>query len=105
VHHGGAGMTMTAAACGVPQLLLPDGGDRFLHADQLTAAGAGIALNQADADPAAILAAASSLLTDPRYRRAADGIRQEVAGQAAPTDIVDALASLAEPALSSSGSR
>ena len=34
VHHGGAGMTMTAAACGVPQLLLPDGGDRFLHADR-----------------------------------------------------------------------
>ncbi len=26
IHHGGAGTTLTAAACGVPQLLLPDGG-------------------------------------------------------------------------------
>jgi UDP:flavonoid glycosyltransferase YjiC (YdhE family) len=105
VHHGGAGITMTAAASGVPQLLLPDGGDRFLHASQLVAAGAGIALNHAEAEPAAILAAARSLLADPRYRQAAELIRQENAGQPAPADITGDLASLAAPALSSSGSR
>jgi UDP:flavonoid glycosyltransferase YjiC (YdhE family) len=105
VHHGGAGTTLTAAACGVPQLLLPDGGDRFLHAGQLAAAGAGLTISQADATPAVILDGARSLLSDPSYRRAARGIQHEIARQPAPVEIVDALASLTAPAFSSNGSR
>jgi UDP:flavonoid glycosyltransferase YjiC (YdhE family) len=105
VHHGGAGTTMTAAACGVPQLLIPDGGDRFLHAGQVAGAGAGLAINQADASPGAIRDATSALLSDRSYRQAARRIQQEVARQAAPVEIVNALASLAAPAFSSNGSR
>jgi UDP:flavonoid glycosyltransferase YjiC (YdhE family) len=105
VHHGGAGTTLTAAACGVPQLLLPDGGDRFLHAGQLSGAGAGIAISQVDATPAAILDGARTLLADSSYRHAARRLQQEMARQATPVQIVDALAALAAPAYSRNGSR
>lgn len=99
VHHGGAGTTLTAAACGVPQLLIPDGGDRFLHASQLAAAGAGLTIGQADATGPVIKEHAQALLTDPAYRCAARRIEQEVAIQAAPTDIVGELTSLAAPVM------
>jgi UDP:flavonoid glycosyltransferase YjiC (YdhE family) len=105
VHHGGAGTALTAAACGVPQLLLPDGGDRFLHAGQLAAAGAGISISQAEASPEAIAGAARCLLADPCYRQAARRIQHEVARQAAPAQIVDALAGLVAPAYIGNGSR
>jgi UDP:flavonoid glycosyltransferase YjiC (YdhE family) len=86
-------------------LLIPDGGDRFLHAGQVAGAGAGLAINQADASPGAIRDATSALLSDRSYRQAARRIQQEVARQAAPVEIVNALASLAAPAFSSNGSR
>lgn len=97
VHHGGAGTTLTAAACGVPQLLIPDGGDRFLHAGRLAESGAGLTIGQAEASDAAIRERIVALLSDPAYRCAARRIAQEVAAQAAPTEIVAALTSLAEP--------
>src|ERR1700722_327015 len=96
VHHGGAGTTLTAAACGVPQLLLPDGGDRFLHAAQLAGYGAGLTISQAELTDAALNEQAIALLTDPAYRQAAGRLAQEVAAQVPPTDIVDALAGLTE---------
>jgi UDP:flavonoid glycosyltransferase YjiC (YdhE family) len=107
VHHGGAGTTLTAAACGVPQLLLPDGGDRFLHAAQLAGYGAGLSISQADLTDAALNEQAMALLTEPAYAQAAGRLRQEIAAQAAPTDLVAELASLIdrEPVLRMTESR
>lgn len=41
IHHGGAGTTHTAARAGVPQVILPFGGDQFFWAGRIAARGAG----------------------------------------------------------------
>lgn len=40
IHHGGAGTTHTAARAGVPQVILPFGGDQFFWAARVVARGA-----------------------------------------------------------------
>jgi UDP:flavonoid glycosyltransferase YjiC (YdhE family) len=40
IHHGGAGTTHTAARAGVPQVILPFGGDQFFWAARVAARGA-----------------------------------------------------------------
>ena len=44
VQQGGAGTTMTALACGVPQLVLPQVSDQHFNAERLALTGAGTAL-------------------------------------------------------------
>ncbi len=48
VHHGGAGTTTTAALAGVPQLVVPQGGDQVYWAGRVTA----LAIGAAHEDPA-----------------------------------------------------
>lgn len=84
VHHGGAGTMLTAAALGVPQLILPQGADHFINADAAT--GLGFALRSTGAGVDADLL--GRLLTDEVLRKAAAATRAEITALPSPTDLV-----------------
>ncbi|MFF7993335.1 nucleotide disphospho-sugar-binding domain-containing protein [Kitasatospora xanthocidica] len=84
VHHGGSGSMMTAAALGVPQLILPQGADNFANA----AAGRanGFALTSAlDAVDTALL---DRLVTDDALRKSAAAMKAEIDALPSPADLV-----------------
>jgi UDP:flavonoid glycosyltransferase YjiC (YdhE family) len=91
VHHGGSGTTLTALDAGVPQLLLPDGADRFANADAVHARGAGIAAQGDDVDTALL----DRLITDENLRTASTEVRAEMAAMPSPADLVPRLVELA----------
>jgi UDP:flavonoid glycosyltransferase YjiC (YdhE family) len=93
VHHGGAGTSMTAAAHGLPQLVLPHFADNFAHADQLAAYGAACRVD-IDATGRTIRAAARDLLGDDRYRRRARSLQREISAQPPPSTVVHSLEGL-----------
>jgi glycosyltransferase len=102
VHQGGDGTTLTAAAYGVPQLAITQKPDAELPAGRLAAVGAGIHLCHQNlrADPGrrrAIRAAAGELLSGGAHRAAAYLLRQEIARQPPPADLVSRLVALAAP--------
>ncbi|MFE4636887.1 glycosyltransferase [Streptomyces sp. NPDC056773] len=84
VHHGGAGTMLTAAALGVPQLILPQGADHFINVEAAT--GLGFALRATgDEVDAALL---GRLLTDEALRKGAAATRSEIAALPSPADLV-----------------
>ena len=95
VHHGGAGAVMTAAAGGVPQLVLPCAMDQFLNGRRVAASGAGIALPAHRADVPSLRSALESLLHEPSYRSAATGLRADLRELPSPAGLVGELQALA----------
>ncbi|MBP2479313.1 UDP:flavonoid glycosyltransferase YjiC (YdhE family) [Crossiella equi] len=91
VHHGGSGTALAALAAGVPQLLLPDGSDRFLTADAVHGRGAGVraATGEISADLLRHVA------HDAGLRAVAKEVRAEIESMPAPEAVVPALAGLA----------
>ncbi|MDT0547467.1 nucleotide disphospho-sugar-binding domain-containing protein [Streptomyces lonegramiae] len=72
VHHGGSGTGLTAAAAGVPQLVLPRIPVTAEIGERLRNAGAGLLPPpERQADPAVIGEAVEALLDDPRHAQAA----------------------------------
>jgi UDP:flavonoid glycosyltransferase YjiC (YdhE family) len=86
VHHGGCGTTTSAWGHGVPQLVLPNGADRFINADAVTTSGTGIALR--DPTPKEIERSARLLLEAPSYRRSAATIRDEISTLPHPASVL-----------------
>ncbi|MFG2043819.1 nucleotide disphospho-sugar-binding domain-containing protein [Dactylosporangium sp. NPDC048998] len=95
VHQGGAGTTMTAVACGVPQLVLPRVGDQHFNAERVVVAGAGAALQAERARPDAIRDAVIGLIGDARWQAAATQLRQRNDARPAPAEVVGHLTRLA----------
>ncbi|MFI9724227.1 nucleotide disphospho-sugar-binding domain-containing protein [Streptomyces sp. NPDC052396] len=97
VHHGGAGTSMTATALGVPQLVLPQIGDQFHHAERLAAVGTALALDDPrdQDDPDQVRQAVLELLGDDRYPKAASVLRDAAAGMPSPVALVPELVELA----------
>ncbi|MGI5455116.1 nucleotide disphospho-sugar-binding domain-containing protein [Streptomyces sp. CA-249302] len=93
VHHGGPGTSLTAAACGVPQLsvtripqltvtgrrLARTGAVRHLRQSDVPAGDAGVRL---------VRTGLRSLLDDPAYTAAARSLRDEIEAQPSPADVV-----------------
>ncbi|GAB7188555.1 glycosyltransferase family 1 protein [Kitasatospora sp. Ki12] len=93
VHHGGSGSMLTAAALGVPQLILPQGADNFANA----AAGRanGFALTSSlDAVDTALL---DRLVTDDGLRKSAAAVKAEIDALPSPADLVADFESLVSP--------
>lgn len=84
VHHGGAGTMLSAAAHGVPQLVLPQGADQFVNADSIAAAGVGRRIGPT---PGAVGEAVGDLLGTCSERRAAATLQAEIAGMPSPDDV------------------
>jgi UDP:flavonoid glycosyltransferase YjiC (YdhE family) len=78
VHQGGLGTLMTAAAHGVPQLLLPRLADTLLNARRLAATGAGDFALPGEADAAGVRARLEGLLRSPAHTGAAAVLRSEI---------------------------
>jgi len=92
IHQGGFGSTLTAAALGVPQLVLPQLVDQTFQAARLEATGAAAVL--AAAEPAAIRDRVGALVHDLAYTRGAGALRDEISNVPAPADIVPDLEKL-----------
>ncbi|GAA1158057.1 UDP:flavonoid glycosyltransferase YjiC (YdhE family) [Kitasatospora gansuensis] len=84
VHHGGSGTMMTAAALGVPQLILPHGADHFINV--AAAETYGFALRStAEAVDADLL---DRLLTGEALRKSAGAMRAEIEAMPSPAELV-----------------
>ena len=79
VSQGGAGIVFGALAHGLPQLVLPQGGDQFLNAEACRDSGAALTLAPGEVTAAAVVEAASRLLTEPGFAAAAGAVRAEIA--------------------------
>jgi hypothetical protein len=90
IHHGGGGTTLTALDAAVPQLVLPDGADRYINADAVARRGAGIAASASDVDDTLL----RTLVTDEELRSVSAEVRAEMATMPTPTEIAAELADL-----------
>lgn len=95
VHHGGAGTMLTAAAYGVPQVVVPQGAGHVFNADRVQATGIGVSLAADMSDPSDIAAAVSSMLpAQSSWRRAAMSVQEENEAQVPPDAVVRRLEQL-----------
>lgn len=95
VNQGGAGSVLTAAAHGVPQVIMPQTADTPIIAANFSISGAAIALDVGDADPDAIRSAVTTTLGDEAVRAGARKLRDEIAATPSPADVVATLERLA----------
>ncbi|GAA2609129.1 DUF1205 domain-containing protein [Dactylosporangium fulvum] len=97
VHHGGTGTGLTAAALGVPQVVLPQWGNGFDFGRRLTEAGAGRSVTdragQDDTD--ALAGVLRTVLHDPAFRGSALRLRAEIEALPSPAATVTLLEELA----------
>ncbi|MEV5374524.1 nucleotide disphospho-sugar-binding domain-containing protein [Streptomyces nondiastaticus] len=93
IHHGGTGTAMTAAALGVPQLVLPPEHPALADcARGVALRGVGRRLDGADrADPVALRAEITELLDRTVHREHAQRLAEEISAQPSPADLVPAL--------------
>ncbi|GAA2634842.1 nucleotide disphospho-sugar-binding domain-containing protein [Streptomyces axinellae] len=96
VNHGGTGTVLTIAACGVPQVLLPLDPVHAVNADWLAAAGAGVRHASRPMEPERIAASVAGMLAGGSWRRAAEAVREQIAAQPGPAEVVRTLEKLAE---------
>ncbi len=78
VSQGGAGIMLGALAHGLPQLVLPQGGDQFMNAEACARSGAGLALAPAQVSPRTIGQAVQRVLAEPSITLAALAISAEL---------------------------
>ncbi|MFD4657106.1 nucleotide disphospho-sugar-binding domain-containing protein [Kitasatospora sp. NPDC058444] len=90
IHHGGSGTALSALDAGIPQLVLPDGSDRFITADAVRERGAGLRASAEDIAPALL----EQLLTDDTLTRAAREVSAEIAAMPTPTAVAQHLTGL-----------
>jgi UDP:flavonoid glycosyltransferase YjiC (YdhE family) len=95
VHHGGAGTALTALAAGVPQLAIPRSADQPENAAALVQRGVAIAVQPAGTTAEEVQAAVVALLAEPRYRKTAAAVRDEIAAQPSPARVAERLEELA----------
>ncbi|GHF28059.1 nucleotide disphospho-sugar-binding domain-containing protein [Streptomyces morookaense] len=94
VHQGGAGTTMTAAACGTPQLVVPAKGDQLVHAGRVVAAGVGRRIPASELSVPAVRTAVTEMLQDGGLRSAAADVARENRGRPSPAAAAEVLAGL-----------
>jgi UDP:flavonoid glycosyltransferase YjiC (YdhE family) len=91
IHHGGAGTALTAIDAGLPQLVLPDGADRFANADAVHDRGMGVSITPSDVDAGLM----DWLLRADKPRAVAAEVRAEMHAMAPPASLVPRLVELA----------
>ncbi len=95
VSHGGSGSVIGALAHGVPMVLIPMGADQPHNAARCRQLGVARVLDAIRLTPDTARDAASAVLVDPSYRRAAERLRDEAAALPGPAHAVDLLERLA----------
>jgi len=84
VCHAGSGTVVGALAHGLPLVLIPLGADQPLTAARAAQLGCALVLDAVEATPADIRAAVEEVAAAPRYRRAAEALRDEIAALPGP---------------------
>lgn len=74
ITHGGMNSTSEALFYGVPVIVVPQHGDQFMVATQVTEVGAGLMLPAAQATPAALKGMSLQVLTTPSYQTRAQQV-------------------------------
>lgn len=95
VHHAGGGTALTAMACGVPQLLVPNMPKLVAPSRRLADYGAARMLLPGEDTPEALAEACEELLTTPRYRERAADLAREIAGLPTPAEVLGLIEKLA----------
>jgi MGT family glycosyltransferase len=95
VVHGGAGSTFGALAFGVALLVVPQSADHFANAEQVVAAGAGLAINPDELTAEAVSAAVKQLIDEASFSIAAGRVAAEFAAMPPPAAARAVLAKLA----------
>jgi UDP:flavonoid glycosyltransferase YjiC (YdhE family) len=80
ITHAGLGTVMAALAHGVPLVCMPLKADQFENAARVVALGAGRQLSR-HATSAQLRRATLQILTEPRFRRAAQRLGEALAGE------------------------
>ncbi|MFC4533200.1 nucleotide disphospho-sugar-binding domain-containing protein [Sphaerisporangium dianthi] len=91
VTQGGSGTVMTAAAAGVPMVVVPQLPDQTLNAQRVAAAGSGVHLPPEAREPADVRVAVEKALGEPALYRAARGISEENRRRPLPAEVAGAL--------------
>lgn len=91
ISHAGSGTVLATLASGLPQLCLPQGADQFGNAGAVARAGAGLALNPAEATLDALTAAMGQLLHDDRFRVNAASVAEAIAAMPGPDEVAGVL--------------
>lgn len=94
VHHGGAGTTLTSLACGVPQLILPNGADRHINAEAVRRRNLGITATAENVTDTML----ASILDNDEIRNTADEVRHEIATMPTPASVAVRLTEFAATA-------
>lgn len=79
VHHGGMGTTHDAILHGLPQLVLPQAVDQFMHADGVARHQAGLVVTTDRLNETVLANQLRRLITTPAYRQAAEQLSQKFA--------------------------
>lgn len=95
VSHAGSGSVSGALRYGLPSVLIPMGADQPLNAARCRELGIARVLDPITATPASVHTAATAVLADPAYRRAAAHFRDEFAALPGPDHAVRLLERLA----------
>ena len=91
VHHGGAGTTFGSLAHGLPQVVVPQGADNFIHGAMLERAGVGRVLLPGQVTPEGVRQAVGAVLEDASYGTAAGDVAAEIAAMPGPEEVADTL--------------
>ncbi|MEU8238146.1 glycosyltransferase [Actinoplanes missouriensis] len=90
VSAAGAGTVLSVLSAGLPMVLFPMGLDKPVNAERAAAAGAALVVTE----PGDIATAVEKVLADPSYRTASAAVAAEIAGRAAPGDVLEQLLAL-----------
>jgi UDP:flavonoid glycosyltransferase YjiC (YdhE family) len=88
IHHGGSGTTAAPLHYGVPQLVLPSFADNPMSARRVVDRGVGLSHDPATLDQDTARASIDRLLSDPAFSRSANEVREEMAQQPSPAQII-----------------
>ncbi|MFF3936453.1 nucleotide disphospho-sugar-binding domain-containing protein [Streptomyces phaeofaciens] len=87
IHHGGSGTTLAALEAGVPQILMPDEGERAESAARVAGRGAGLNVRHDDISKTHL----DALLGDEELKRSAAEVRAEIHGLPLPGEVAERL--------------
>src|SRR5262249_30075635 len=90
VHHGGSATVATPLVYGVPQVALPKFADQPLNAKLMADRGVGLTVSE----PAEVAEALSQVLGQLKFQETATEVRDEIAAQPSPAEVVGRLAEL-----------
>ncbi|UQX05454.1 nucleotide disphospho-sugar-binding domain-containing protein [Streptomyces sp. RerS4] len=95
VHHAGGVTALTAMNAGVPQLIVPQGGNFVEAGRRISDFGAAITLDPEETGADGVATACRELLDDPSYAERAGLLADEIAALPLPADVVRVLEDLA----------